>query len=493
MKRKHLLLLVIIVCSYSSILYGQMFNNRYLFDQTAVVFRTIHTVEDTLLVVGLGTTWDFPYPGKLMQTRFDHFGEMLSYDLEEADSLHNYYPYGSDLLSQKLFIVGGVSTNQIADRGGFYALYDLNNNLQWFHEIEAEIDTRMFFWDCLILPNDRFLILVFQQSVGEDALTKLICVDVDGEILWEQAYHSPNYYITSGSITSLSDTVFLVGLEKGPFPSQGLLPRSSILKVDEMGNILSEWDNDEPVPSFAPYKILSTSDQGLIFAGRIYEEIPWPGWQSYICHLDSSFNKIWTIETGVPSIENYLNNLIPTSDGNFIAVGNTLDSLADFPNQTQSGYLIKFDIEGSILWEKRYFGIEDLAESNKFYDIIELEDESLVLCGASVELLADSFPAQGWLVRLNSDGQLDSTSSLKVIHSYNIDELLLFPNPTDAYLTVEFENNNIDYIEIFNHSGKRLYSQKANSNKLELDVSNFSSGFYFLRVNKRYSKKFVVD
>ena len=492
MKRKHLFLFII-ACLCWNVVSGQMFNNRYILDRTAVVFRTLHPVEDTLLVVGLGTTWDFPYPGKLMLTKFDHYGEMMSYNLELADSSHNYYPLESILLGQKLFVVGGFATGQIADRGGFYTLYDLNTGLEWFNEIEALPDSRMFFSDVLVLPNDRFLILAFQQIFNVATTTRLICVDIEGDILWEQEYGSPEYSVISGSISSVSDSVFLVGLQKGPSISQDLITRASIMKIDEVGNIISEWDDDETIQTFGPQKIFATDDNGILFVGKIYTETPWPGWRSYICHLDSTYNKLWTIKAGTPSIHDYLNNMIQTSDGNFIAVGNAFDSLANGIDNIQSGYLMKFDIEGSIIWEKRYYGIEALAETNKFYDIIELDDESLVLCGGSVDLNADSFPAHGWLVRLDSNGQLDSTSSLEIIYSYSMDDLLLFPNPADTHLTVEFKTDRIQQLEIFNVSGQLVQSQSANSHKVELNVAALAAGVYFLKVNNRYSKKFVVE
>ncbi len=115
------------------------------------------------------------------------------------------------------------------------------------------------------------------------------------------------------------------------------------------------------------------------------------------------------------------------------------------------------------------------------------------MCGGSVDLNADSFPAHGWLVRLDSNGQLDSTSSLEIIYSYSMDDLLLFPNPADTHLTVEFKTDRIQQLEIFNVSGQLVQSQSANSHKVELNVAALAAGVYFLKVNNRYSKKFVVE
>jgi hypothetical protein len=70
------------------------------------------------------------------------------------------------------------------------------------------------------------------------------------------------------------------------------------------------------------------------------------------------------------------------------------------------------------------------------------------------------------------------------------------PNPasTIVYLRNEIEKG-ISSVEVINYSGVIVYSGRM-TNELELNVSGFSSGFYFLRVTsakETYSTKLIIE
>jgi hypothetical protein len=60
----------------------------------------------------------------------------------------------------------------------------------------------------------------------------------------------------------------------------------------------------------------------------------------------------------------------------------------------------------------------------------------------------------------------------------------LYPNPTSGRLTVNFsDNKNIELIRLYNIEGKEMLVENVmNSNKVELDITNFKAGVYFLKV-----------
>lgn len=74
----------------------------------------------------------------------------------------------------------------------------------------------------------------------------------------------------------------------------------------------------------------------------------------------------------------------------------------------------------------------------------------------------------------------------------------LFPLPAHQWLNIEFPNNEFtpDYILIFNASGMLVKEIKNPGNKITLDVSKFSDGFYFMRSNEKnekiYLSKFLI-
>jgi hypothetical protein len=73
----------------------------------------------------------------------------------------------------------------------------------------------------------------------------------------------------------------------------------------------------------------------------------------------------------------------------------------------------------------------------------------------------------------------------------------VYPNPTKGKITIS-SNSPISTIEIFNLSGKRIYSDtnvKQQTSK-ELNLSGYSKGIYFIKIyngTKFYSRKIIVQ
>lgn len=74
----------------------------------------------------------------------------------------------------------------------------------------------------------------------------------------------------------------------------------------------------------------------------------------------------------------------------------------------------------------------------------------------------------------------------------------LYPNPTNQFLNIDFkELVNEKYIEVYDALGKLLLTQTTTEPFLKLDVSDFNTGIYFLKVmldNKQCIKqKFIIE
>ncbi|UCH14263.1 MAG: T9SS type A sorting domain-containing protein [Bacteroidales bacterium] len=60
----------------------------------------------------------------------------------------------------------------------------------------------------------------------------------------------------------------------------------------------------------------------------------------------------------------------------------------------------------------------------------------------------------------------------------------IYPNPSDNIINIEIENKNKTTIEIYNVSGKIVFSKKLNSKKERIDISGLSEGMYFVKVTQ---------
>jgi hypothetical protein len=78
---------------------------------------------------------------------------------------------------------------------------------------------------------------------------------------------------------------------------------------------------------------------------------------------------------------------------------------------------------------------------------------------------------------------------------YTIDNIQLYPNPTNGELNIQISNQLISdklQINIYDISGKIIHSTTVSNNKINLDVNHLENGVYFLQINiddKKYLKE----
>ncbi len=68
----------------------------------------------------------------------------------------------------------------------------------------------------------------------------------------------------------------------------------------------------------------------------------------------------------------------------------------------------------------------------------------------------------------------------------------IYPLPTHSVLTVECTDK-ITKIDISNLVGQRVYIQGYNSDRVDLDVSNFPPGVYFIKINETEIRRFIKE
>jgi hypothetical protein len=88
----------------------------------------------------------------------------------------------------------------------------------------------------------------------------------------------------------------------------------------------------------------------------------------------------------------------------------------------------------------------------------------------------------------NSDGvlidDLSITTSLSTDENiHNLDNIKIYPNPTDNLLFIDTTEKQIQEIEIFDLQGRLLKTIKENKEKYQIDISNFSSATYLVKLS----------
>ena len=87
-----------------------------------------------------------------------------------------------------------------------------------------------------------------------------------------------------------------------------------------------------------------------------------------------------------------------------------------------------------------------------------------------------------------SDCFVWETPEQNSIQSIKDNSVIIYPNPADDLLTVSALNGTVSRIEIFDSSGRKLYTQ---THEKAINVSSFSKGLYLLKVYNTTGQIFV--
>ncbi len=181
---------------------------------------------------------------------------------------------------------------------------------------------------------------------------------------------------------------------------------------------------------------LITEDGGVIYMGHYVYSLP-SGFSTSdvaLMKTDRDGQLVWEKTYTLGSYEEIF-RAIPTSDGNFIAVGQTFHE----GNGGGDGWILKIDQEGEVLWEKKYGG----SDYDRLTGVVETSDGGFAFCGATEspadgDILEDSIGMRdSWV------GKIDASGNLLWNHRYGTTE-------RDVLIDV-IEAPNGDIISVGNH------------------------------------------
>lgn len=502
------------ILSYFLLLSGfanaQTYNNGYLLDKPAAVFRGLHVVDDTLIAHGYLAEWFPPFPVKYILAKIDLDGTPLIGYSAMLDSFTDYFTASRFLITKD----GGyafVGTKGLSGVGGLFFKLKRNGTIEFAKQYLDSTAWGYGFTSVIELPDSCFIILGMHTTANDVISSILIKTDPFGNTIWKRKY---NYLseIPTG-ITLLQSGHILLSSScsgnkfNGPTSNINTLFRT----IDTAGNILSTWI-DTTKKTFGANAYLQLNDGGGIYVSEWINGIYNGGGNpptylsmrtGYIVREDSLHNKLWELKLGQASAIPNLFQLKKLSDGNYLAVGGTYDSTyTDGQPYKNTGWLIKFDESGNVIWQRKYFNTEDFpGQTNYLYDFVELSDGGIVAAGERIDWFND-YPQRGWLLRLDSYGCLVPGCEIVGIEESNneTEYLSVYPNPISDRLVIYFNspNEKSNYsLKIYTLEGKELYSipNLTNNATYILNTESFPKGILiaqFLSESKIISSRKIV-
>ena len=167
--------------------------------------------------------------------------------------------------------------------------------------------------------------------------------------------------------------------------------RSILLKIDELGNEIWSRSYSDISGSHWGNSVNLTSDGGYIIGAA----------QNTVIKTDSTGLIQWYQKLSY-SVAHYVEDVIQTSDGDYIVVGGVGgDPIGGHAVQGKA-FILRMSEGGSVQWIKRY-GILN-TPMNSFWGVVEADDGGFALAGEKLEDRNFEFYDHFWVMKTDANG-----------------------------------------------------------------------------------------
>ncbi|MBO7587420.1 MAG: T9SS type A sorting domain-containing protein, partial [Bacteroidales bacterium] len=83
---------------------------------------------------------------------------------------------------------------------------------------------------------------------------------------------------------------------------------------------------------------------------------------------------------------------------------------------------------------------------------------------------------------VTSDPSATITLTTTGINDYELNNVVVYPNPTTGMIQIQNSESRIENVEVYDAYGKMLNVVNVNDNTTAVDLSNYAAGTYFVRV-----------
>jgi hypothetical protein len=474
---------------YLSATSQNLWNRTYIEDRPTQLFSSALSIDTTYFLLGNTNTHQTPFYETGVVAKLNANGDVLRY-ITNSDTLSQrtgllYNAFLQTSKGELAFSGTGADTGQHVTFGF------VNNSLDSMKLFRYKTPN-MFSYQGLALvehPLNCFYVAgIHNVKSSFNANVLLMKIDTNGSKLWEKHYDQ-NAYDYAKSIVVLANGNLMLGAERNDLNQSNVKTNTWLLEVDTGGNVVRQWfdPNDS---TYVAEGLRQTQDGGFIYGAqkKNYQlGLSSASYNATIVKMDYNFNKQWTFIRGGNDLSIYtgITDIEELPDGNFIAAGH----LTYYGTDTAlNGYIVKLGAAGNLIWERAYRGIPTTQSLNFLTDIDLLPDGGLIAVGQCQN--PGQTPSQvGWFLKLDSNG-CEVENCLVGINdkpqATDHSDIQVYPNPASSVASILIEPDMLGAdIQLFDVTGKILLSHKATGILTELNIANFSKGWYVVVVKKQ--------
>ena len=360
------------------------------------------------------------------------------------------------------------------------------------------------FYDIFVLKLNSLGDFVWAKSMGGTAHDESSSIKVDalGNVYTTGWFAGTADFDPSSAISNLTSNgdadVFILKLDaSGNYAwvkdfGSSAFDRGWAIGIDGLNNIYTKGIFNGTVdfdPNFGTYNLTASGIDN-----------------TFISKLDQSGNFIWAKGFSGNS-ENYGQSIALDDIGNVYTTGQfngtvDFDPNADSTVLTSIGsadiYVSKLDDSGNLIWAERMGGTQDDAGY-----AITIDTSGNIYTTGYYTSSADFDPNEGSFILTTTGGNevfIDKMnqgiSTTGIVERNNIDNVIIYPNPTNDVLNIVFSflEKNVT-IQLYNGVGELVYNKAIEGSPNAINIVNLSNGLYFLKMidcdNNVITKKII--
>lgn len=404
------------------------------------------------------------------------------------------------------FLIVGSKESIPGDLDGWLVKMDQNGNILW----EKTFDYSTYDAAIKIAPHlNNFLI-----SAGKtDLITNeidfwLICVDLDGNIVWEKTFGGP--YYDGGNAISLQNSQIHVSGSREYAQNK---KESYVMRLNSTGELIWQKSLFIMGTAYAPSSLginIELSDGSIMMGGTTYEnDSPLDYPVARIFKMNQNGDSLWTRILKQRNNDNYLTDIKDLDNGDFLMVGYVFP---DSPDNTEDGWIMRSNCLGyfehpkdSIVFTGDGSNIHSLTNYSSFYEytLIDWGDNSSnTLYESGNQNIVHEYSVPGNYIITSkiiacNDTIQKSYEYLVTPEQYGLSDLVIFPNPNQGEFEIWLNAPDAFNIDVFDINGRLIDTRKdilLNSG-FALDLSVFESSVYFVRAtsgDQFYQQRVVI-
>ena len=374
-----------------------------------------------------------------------HEGTILNYK-NYGQSGMDYYP-GEDGSFKKdeqgrYFLFGSIDFFNYVVKG-LFIYFDSDGDTIFSKKYESLYTTRLAGRNCGKTSDNGFILTGDENTTDSSGVDcYLIKIDSTGTEQWRKHY-GMNIGDVPYSIIQTPDLGYAVG--GLTFSGAQITYDPIIIKTDSLGEL--EWMLN-PGGEYKDDKamVCNTSDS-CIMVLTAFADSMWSSEYAYtrinLIKIDLEGNIIWNKKFGPSKPVNFISNIISLEDGDFMACGYT-----KYPGYIyRAGWLFRFNANGDSLWYRDYHYFMDNPSfgNNYLYDVSITEDKGFIATGQAFTFDPPNQVQKMWVLKVDSVGceipdcwvGVEEDGKTIGREDGKKGELEIWPNPASGVLSVK--------------------------------------------------------